>query len=214
DGISFVQAAEGSMTELHDILHRVRELAVQFQNGTNDANAKMAITTEVAQLSAEMGRMISGANFNGVNLLDGSTASITLQVGANQTASDQLSVALTDLSAMTSSGTGTSGGTLSAVMGNFNSGTMTNVLADVDSFVNQVSTARGQMGAVQNRLEHTVNALGIYQENLMAAESRIRDVDMASEMSNYTRLQILQESGVAMLAQANQTQSAVLRLLG
>ena len=99
-------------------------------------------------------------------------------------------------------------------MGNFNSGTMTNVLADVDSFVNQVSTARGQMGAVQNRLEHTVNALGIYQENLMAAESRIRDVDMASEMSNYTRLQILQESGVAMLAQANQTQSAVLRLLG
>jgi flagellin len=213
DGISLAQTAEGAMTELHSIMHRVRELAVQYQNGTNGAEARMAITTEVAQLSAELGRMISSANFNGTQLLD-AASTITLQVGPNQTASDQLTVTTTNLSAMTSAGAGTSGGTISAVMTSFGSGTMTNVLADVDSFVNQISTARGAMGAVQNRLEYTVNALGIAQENLMAAESRIRDVDMAQEMANFSRLQILQESGVAMLAQANMTQSAVLKLLG
>ncbi|MCB0877708.1 MAG: flagellin FliC [Thermoleophilia bacterium] len=214
DGISFVQAAEGSMTELHDIMHRVRELAVQFQNGTNDANAKMAITTEVAQLSAEVARMITGANFNGVTLLDGSTAGITLQVGPNQTASDQLFVDLSglDLGSITS----TAGNSINTMFTNFNTGTtgsMADVLADVDDFVNGISTARGTMGAVQNRLEHTVNALGIYQENLMAAESRVRDVDMASEMTQFTRLQILQQSGTAMLGQANMSTQAVLALL-
>ena len=214
DGISLVQTAEGAMTELHSILHRVRELAVQYQNGTNGPEAQMAITTEVQQLAAEIDRMVSGASFNGVQLLDGSTATITLQVGPDAGGSNELAVNLQDVSSIASTGAGTSGSDIATALANFEAGTMTNVLADVDSFVNQISTARGAMGAIQNRLEHTVNSLGIAQENIMAAESRIRDVDMASEMANFTRMQILQESGVAMLAQANQTQSAVLRLLG
>ncbi|MCB0877707.1 MAG: flagellin FliC [Thermoleophilia bacterium] len=212
DGISLVQAAEGSMTELHDIMHRVRELAVQYMNGTNDANAKMAITTEVAQLSAEVGRMITGANFNGIQLLN-SSAAVTLQVGPNQTTSDTLSFNMVDLTTFT---TPTNGRTIVDVFDNFNqgtAGTMITELADIDEVVNEISRSRGVMGAIQNRLEHTVNALGIYQENLMSAESRIRDVDMASEMTNLTRLQILQQSGTAMLAQANQSTASVLSLL-
>ncbi len=215
DGISLVQSAEGSMTELHAILHRVRELAVQYQNGTNGAEARMAITTEVAQLSAELGRMISGAEFNGILTLSSATT-ITLQVGPNQSANDSLAFTTTNLSTAVSSGAGTSGGTLAAVMGNFNTGTtasMAQVLADVDSFVNQISTARAGLGAIQNRLEYTINALGIYQENLMAAESRIRDVDMAQEMTTFTKLQVLQQSGTAMLAQANMASQSVLSLL-
>ncbi len=209
DGISLVQTAEGSMQELQDILHRVRELAVQYQNGTNDANAHMAITTEVAQLSAELGRMITGANFNGIQLLNTATP-VTLQVGANQTASDSLSFNTVDLTTITATA---SSNDLTTTMTNFDSGTMTTVLADIDDFVNQISNARAGYGAIQNRLEYTINALGIYQENLMAAESRIRDVDMAAEMTNYTKLQILQQSGTAMLAQANQATSSVLSLL-
>ncbi len=209
DGISLVQTAEGSMQELQEILHRIRELAVQYQNGTNDTNARLAITTEVAQLSAELGRMISGANFNGIQLLN-NAGTITLQVGPNQTASDSLTFNMVNLPAFL---TPTNGVDLATVMGNFNTGTMATVLQDVDEIVTEISTQRANMGAIQNRLEHTVSALGIYQENLMSAESRIRDVDMAQEMTNYTKLQILQQSGTAMLAQANQSTSSVLSLL-
>jgi flagellin len=208
DGISLVQAAEGSMQEIHSILGRIRELAVQYQNGTNGTAAKLAITTEVAQLSAELGRMIGGANFNGVQLLNGATA-VTLQVGPNQAATDTLTVNTVNLTVAPPSGTSSLGTT----MGNFNTGTMGTILTDLDGLIDYVSTSRAQMGAVQNRLEYTVNALGIYQENLMAAESRIRDVDMASEMTNFTKLQVLQQSGTAMLAQANQSSAAVLQLL-
>ncbi len=213
DGISLVQTAEGSMTELHSILHRVRELAVQYQNGTNGPEARMAITTEVTQLRDELNRMVLGANFNGQQLLNTGTG-IVLQVGPNQAASDSVTVTLPNLVTMSSTGAGTSGGDMTTVLNQFIAGTpMTNVLADVDSFVNQISMNRAQMGAVQNRLEYTINALGIYQENLMAAESRIRDVDMAQEMTQFTKLQILQQSGTAMLAQANQSSASVLSLL-
>jgi flagellin len=208
DGISLVQSAEGAMQELHSILHRIRELAVQYQNGTNGAASQKAITTEVAQLSAELGRMISGANFNGVSLLDGTGGIITLQVGPNSAATDQLGVSLVNLTAAP-----TGGNTIGTVMTNFDSGTMTTVLGDLDKLIDYVSSSRAAMGAVQNRLEYTVNALGIYQENLMAAESRIRDVDMAQEMTNFTKLQILQQSGTAMLAQANQSSASILSLL-
>lgn len=214
DGISVVQTAEGSMTELQSIFHRVRELAVQYLNGTNSAEARMAITTEVAQLSAEVGRMVSGANFNGTALLTG--INMTLQIGPNSTPSDSLNFALPDLVSMTAAA---SIRAIGDMFTNFNTGTigvgqsMEFVLSDVDSFVNQISLARAEMGAVQNRLEHTVNALGIYQENLMSAESRIRDVDMAQEMTQLTRLQILQQSSTAMLAQANMSNQSVLSLL-
>ncbi|MCW2923320.1 MAG: flagellin domain protein [Thermoleophilia bacterium] len=213
DGISLVQTAEGAMQELHSILHRVRDLAVQYQNGVNGPEAKMAITTEVAQLSAELGRMIQGANFNGISLLN-TAGTITLQVGPNNLASDSLAFQTVDLTAMTAQSTGNPN--LATVMTNFNTGTtasMATTIADIDDFVNGVSKGRAAMGAIQNRLEHTVNALSIYQENLMAAESRIRDVDMAAEMTNFTKLQILQQSGTAMLAQANMSSQSVLSLL-
>jgi flagellin len=209
DGISLVQSAEGSMQEIHSILGRIRELAVQYQNGTNGPAAQLAITTEVHQLGLELDRMIQGADFNGISLLKTPNNTVTLQVGPNASATDSLTLTLPDLVTAATGATGT----LTSVIANFEAGTMTDVLADVDVYVDAVSTARANMGAVQNRLEYTVNALGIYQENLMAAESRIRDVDMAAEMTNFTKLQVLQQSGTAMLAQANQSSASVLQLL-
>ncbi|MCW2959652.1 MAG: flagellin FliC [Thermoleophilia bacterium] len=198
DGISLVQTAEGSLQEISSILQRVRELAVQFENGVYGAESRAAITAEVTQLEAEVTRMIAGAEFNGVSLL--ATGTVTLQIGPNSNASDQMTV--TTPNATTAIGTAISA---------FSGGNPT--LADIDTAINAISTARGTLGAVQNRLEYTVNALGAYQENLMSAESRIRDVDMASEITKMTKLQILQQSGTAMLAQANAGQSNVLSLL-
>ncbi|MCW2921024.1 MAG: flagellin domain protein [Thermoleophilia bacterium] len=207
DGISMVQSAEGAMTELHSILHRVRELAVQYLNGTNGPESRMAITTEVNQLGLELQRMVTGSQFNGVNLLTGA-ASINLQVGPNAGGTNVLNFALGDMA------TAPSGGQVyTAVISDFVAGTTTTLLNDINLLVDQVSTQRANMGAVQNRLEYTVNALGIYQENLMSAESRIRDVDMAQEMTNFTKLQVLQQSGTAMLAQANMSGQSILSLL-
>lgn len=214
DGISLVQAAEGSMTELQSILHRVRELAIQYENGTNGNEARMAITTEVEQLRQEIDRMVNGSEFNGVMLLDGTGGTISLQVGPNSNPSDTLSFTLTDLTVAAPG----AGGVLDAqlttwITGGPGSPLPPTMLDDIDVYVDYISNQRAIMGAVQNRLEYTVNALGIYQENLMAAESRIRDVDMAQEMTQFTRLQILQQSGTAMLGQANMSSQSVLSLL-
>jgi flagellin len=209
DGISLVQTMEGAMTELHSILHRARELAVQYLNGTNGAEARMAITTEAVQLYQELDRMIQGANFNGTSLLN-AVSTINLQVGPNQGGTNVVAMATQDLDAFTAA----SGNNLNTTFNtNWAAGTTTDLLQDIDDFVNEVSRARAAAGAVQNRLEYTVNALGIYQENLMAAESRIRDVDMAQEMTTFTKLQVLQQSGTAMLAQANMSSQGVLALL-
>ena len=210
DGISLVQTAEGAMGEMHNILQRVRELAVQYQNGVNGTQAKAAITAEVAQLSAEVTRMVAAANFNGIALLTlgATTAGIlaTLQVGPNQAANGSDVLAVPSVQVETAS--------LIQVFSDFTSGTsMANIITRLDTEIDALSANRATFGAIQNRLEYTVNSLGIYQENLMSAESRIRDVDMASEMTQYTKLQILQQSGTAMLAQANQSSQGVLRLL-
>jgi flagellin len=200
DGISLVQTAEGAMQEMHSILHRIRELAVQYQNGVYGTASQAAITAEVAQLSAEIDRMIGAASFNGVALLTGA-GTIQLQVGANQ--GETLTVTLANV--------GNSITTNGAALTSFISGTPN--LSDLDAVIDALAMDRANFGAIQNRLEHTVNALGIYQENLMSAESRIRDVDMAAEMTNFTKLQILQQSGTAMLAQANLSSQGVLSLL-
>ena len=203
DGISLVQTAEGAMQEMHAILHRVRDLAIQYQNGVNGVPAQQAITAEVAQLSAEVTRMSGAASFNGINLLQPNGGILaTLQVGPNATASDTLAVP--DVDVATDLGT---------VLTDFQAGTMATVIADLDTAIDALSANRATFGAIQNRLEYTINSLGIYQENLMAAESRIRDVDMAAEMTQMTKLQILQQSGTAMLAQANQSSQSVLSLL-
>ncbi|ADB48511.1 flagellin N-terminal helical domain-containing protein [Conexibacter woesei] len=193
DGISLVQTAEGSLTEVHSMLQRVRELAVQHATGTLATTDRGAIMSEVAQLAAEIDRIGTTAQFNGIRLLDGSAASITFQVGAND--SETISVATVRLS--------------DAVRGMRADA----ALRDIDTAIANVSDARAVFGAVQNRLEHTYNNLSVYQENLTASESRIRDVDMAAEMVNFTKNNILQQAGTSMLAQAQQAPQSVLSLL-
>jgi flagellin len=197
DGISLVQTAEGSLNEMHSILQRVRELAVQFSNGTLSTGDQAKITAEVAQLTAELVRIRDSATFNGIALF-GSTAqtTITIQVGANQNLD----------SANNTNRVGVSLNALSF-------STVSMDVSSVDAAITSVSTIRSDLGAVQNRLEHAVSNLGVTQENLSAAESRIRDVDVAQEMVNFTRLNILSQSGTAMLAQANQAPQSVLSLL-
>ncbi|MDX6553868.1 MAG: flagellin [Miltoncostaeaceae bacterium] len=201
DAVSLVQTAEGSMSEVHAMLQRVRDLAVQFNNGTLSGTDKAAITGEVAQLCNEISRIASQTKFNGISLLSGGGA-ITFQVGAED--GQTLSV-----NARQMFGAGSTYDVDSAIF-NF-SGTVT--LASIDATINNVSTARGDFGSVQNRLEHTLNNLASYEENLSASESRIRDVDMASEMVKFTKYQILQQAGTSMLAQANSAPQSVLSLL-
>jgi flagellin len=197
DAVSLVQTAEGAMNEVHSMLQRVRDLAVQYNNGTLSTSDKAAITAEVAQLSAEIGKIATDTKFNGIQLLSGGST-ITFQVGADQ--GQELSVSsvslATDVDAANS----------------FNFGTTASI-SMIDDAIEKVATDRATFGAVQNRLEHTMNNLANYEENLTGAESRIRDVDMAAEMVNYTKATVLQQAGTSMLAQANQAPQSVLSLL-
>ena len=201
DAVSLVQTAEGAMAEVHSMLQRVRDLAVQYNNGTLATADKTAITDEVAQLCAEINRIGSDTKFNGIALLTGGS-SISFQVGAedNQT----LSVSAAQLF-----GSGSTYEVSSAIF-SF-SGTVN--LSNIDTAIANVSSTRSTFGSVQNRLEHTLNNLATYEENLQASESRIRDVDMAAQMVEYTKFQILQQAGTSMLAQANQAPQGVLSLL-
>lgn len=196
DAVSLVQTAEGALTEVHSMLQRVRELTVQYKAGTLSSSDQNAIVSEVVQLTAEIERIGSSSKFNGISLLS-STGTITFQVGAND--AESISVATVSL------GSSASVATLSLASAT--------ALASVDAAIAGVSSVRAGFGAVQNRLEYTLNNLATYQENLISSESRIRDVDMASEMVNFTKLQILQQAGTAMLAQANQAPQGVLSLL-
>ncbi len=198
DGISLVQTSEGNLNEVHAMLQRVRELAVQYKNGSLSASDRTAIQSEVNQLASEIERIGRQASFNGIKLLD-NTSLVSFQVGSGD--GEQISVAMVSLGATV----GTQYNTLSA--------TGTNDLTSIDNAINAVSSVRASLGGVQNRLEHSLAAAGAYQENLVAAESRIRDVDMAAEMVQYTKFSILAQAGQAMLAQANQAPSQVLSLL-
>lgn len=198
DAISLVQTAEGNLQEVHSMLQRVRELAVQYKNGSLSTSDKSAIQSEVNMLASEVERIGSSAQFNGILLLS-SAANITFQVGAQD--GEVITVATISLG----SGVPPSAFQLST--------TGATDISEIDAAIDAVSSQRAQFGAVQNRLEHTLSNLAVYNENLMASESRIRDVDMAAEMVNFTKLQILQQSGTAMLAQANQTPQSVLQLL-
>jgi flagellin len=195
DGVSMVQTAEGNLDEVHSILQRIRELAVQYRNGSLSSAGKNAIQSEVDQLSAEITRIGNAAVFNGVSLLSASTT-VTFQVGAN----DNETIAISFSS-------------LATAVGSAYSNMATASLAAIDTAVDAVTAMRSGLGAVQNRLDHALSVTGIYQENLTSAESRIRDVDMAEEMVNLTKNQILQQAGTAMLAQANQAPQSVLSLL-
>jgi flagellin len=207
DGISVIQTAEGAMTEVHSILQRVRDLAVQAGNDSNNSDSRAAIKAESDALADELTRIGNSTNFNGINLLDGSASALTFQVGAGSVAAnDQIVV---DMS-------GADVTTLGTTIKGLTFDTSANALATigtVDTQITAISTERAKMGAVQNRFEHTINSLAVSKENLAAAESRIRDTDMAAEMVNYTRANILSQAGTAMLAQANQSNQGVLQLL-
>jgi flagellin len=198
DGISLVQTAEGSLNEVHAMLQRVRDLAVQYKNGTLSTDDRTAIQSEVNQLGSEIERIGQSAAFNGISLL-ASGGTITFQVGAND--GDAIAVSTISLGKAVAS-------SVFAL-----STTSTTDISEIDDAINAVSAQRADFGAVQNRLEHTINNLSTYQENLTASESQIRDVDMASEMVEFTKDQILQQAGTSMLSQANQLPNSVLSLL-
>jgi len=196
DAVSVVQTAEGALNEVHSMLQRTRELAVQYKNGSLSESDKESIQLEVNQLASEVEQIGEDTEFNGIKLLS-EKAQITFQVGAND--GEVISVSTISLGEAVKAATFELSGEES--------------LKVIDEAIEAVSTQRAEFGAVQNRLEHTLNNLSIYQENLSASESRIRDVDMASEMVEFTKLQILQQAGTAMLAQAQQSGSSVLSLL-
>ncbi|MCW2976566.1 MAG: flagellin domain protein [Actinomycetia bacterium] len=201
DAVSLVQTGEGALAEVQSMLQRVRDLAVQFNNGTLSASDQAAITAEVAQLCAEISDIGKQTSFNGISLLSGATT-ITFQVGAN----DNESMTVSSVSLF---GAGTTYQVNSAIF----AFTGAVSLASVDAAIQSVSNSRSTFGSVQNRLEHRLNNISTYQENLQASQSRIKDVDMASEMVNFTKLQILNQAGTSMLAQANSAPQSVLSLL-
>ncbi len=203
DGISLVQTAEGALTEVHSMLNRMVELATQAANGTYGDTDRAKLQSEVTALVAEMNRIGDGTKFNGTSLFaDAST--ISLQIGDTADSYNQLEVAL---SAMDAEGVGVNTVTVATAAG------AEAAITTINASIEKVSVQRASLGATQNRLEHTINNLSVATENMTAAESRIRDVDMASEMTEYTKNSILVQSAQAMLAQANQLPQGVLQLL-
>ena len=213
DGISLIQTAEGALNETHAILQRMRELAVQAANDTNVEADRRAIGDELAELGKELERIMENTQFNGMNLLDGTIGEdgkVSLQVGANNEQSMELNF-------------GTEGINLSNIVNAVGSlteqdvadhGAATGLVKTIDDQIESVSAGRSLLGAYQNRLEHTIANLDNARENLQAAESRIRDLDMAEEIMAFTKNNILQQAATAMLAQANMAPQSVLQLLG
>ncbi|PIE26572.1 MAG: flagellin FliC [Micrococcales bacterium] len=203
DGVSVVQTAEGALTEVHAMLQRVRDLSVQAANDSNSAESREAIQAEITQLGEALGDIQDRTEFNGTKLLDGSATQMGFQVGSN--AGDTLNVNMVDLTSVVTA--------VKAIDVTSAAGA-TAAISVVSAEITTVSAGRANLGASQNRLEHTINSLNVSIENLTASESRIRDTDMAAEMTSFSKNQILSQAGTAMLAQANQAPQGVLRLLG
>lgn len=206
DSISLVQVGEGALNEVSNILIRLRELAIQSANGSTSSQDRETIQEEFSSLVNEVDRIASSTNFNGVSLLDGSASTVSFQVGINTVANvDRLNVSLTPALATTlglnTLDIGSSGDTSVAIN-------------SIDTAINQVSALRGRFGALQNRLQSTIANLAVTSESLSAAESRIRDVDVALETANLTRNSIMQQAAISVLSQANTQPQAALSLLG
>jgi flagellin len=203
DGISLIQTAEGALSETHSILQRMRELAVQAGNDTNTTSDRTQISTEISQLQSEIDRIATTTQFNTKDLLTGGFSG-TLQIGANSGQVLNFSIGTMSSAGLTITGTYLDVTTNAAV---------STSLVSLDTAISTVSTERSKLGALQNRLEHTINNLGTSSENLTAAESRVRDVNMAKEMMAFTKNNILTQAATSMLAQANQQPQTVLKLL-
>ncbi len=210
DGISLIQTAEGALGEIHSVLQRMRELSVQASNDTYVTADRQAIALEVRALTSEIDRISSQTEFNTMKLLSGGFTNKVLQVGAN---SEQMITF--GISAMNSSNLGVTDDVIAQVVSGMNSGNdITPIISIINSALTHVSLQRSTLGAIQNRLDHTVTNADNTAENLQSAESRIRDLDMADEMVSYSKSSILQQAGQSMLAQANQATQGVLSLLG
>ena len=207
DAISLIQTAEGALNETHSILQRMRELAVQSASDTNTDDDRKELQKEISQLLEEIDRISTDTEFNTMKLLNGSyeTTALTFQVGANS--GQIVDINLNDMSATTGLGLSTTTVNLETRTG------ASTAIEKIDEAIKNVSSERAKLGAMQNRLEHTINNLGTTSENLTASESRIRDVDMAKEMMEFTKNSILQQAATAMLAQANSQPQGVLQLL-
>jgi flagellin len=217
NGVSFIQTTEGYLQETQDILHRLRELSVQSANGIYTDEDRMQIQVEVSQLVDEVNRIASHAQFNGMNLLTGAFAQnstinriMQLQVGANMDQNEQIFIGTMTAVALGLQNSQGETGTISIASPE----EANQAIGSIDSALQQISKQRADLGAYQNRFEMAAQGVAIAAENLQAAESRIRDADMASEMVNYTKDQILSQAGNAMLAQANTRTQSVLQLLG
>ncbi len=204
DGISCVQTAEGALNEVHDMLQRMNELAVKAANGTNQSEDDSYIQKEIKQLISEIDRVSTTSTFNERKLLNGSFSGVTLQVGAENSADNTITM---NISAMSASGLGVSQVTCSTQAG------AKAAITTVKNAIKSLNEQRADLGAVQNRLEHTIANLDNVVENTTAAESQIRDTDMASQMVKYSNNQILAQAGQAMLAQSNQANQGVLSLI-
>ncbi|WP_070328654.1 flagellin Hag [Exiguobacterium aurantiacum] len=228
DGISLIQTAEGALNETHSILQRMRELAVQSSNDTNTGTDRSEIQKEVDQLAIEITRVANNTEFNTKKLLDGSAktsggpdnaADLTFHIGANAGQTLNLSIGAMDAQTLGVSGsgglaaTGTDAAVTTAGISVISQSDANLAITEISKAIEKVSSERSMLGANQNRLEHTINNLSTSAENLQAAESRIRDVDMAKEMMNFTKNNILNQAAQAMMAQSNQQPQAVLQLL-
>ena len=214
DAVSMVQTAESSLNNTQSMLQRVRELAVQYQNGDLSSTDKTDIQNEVNQLTQEVDRQRGAVTFNGISLLNGTAGGangVTFQVGANS--GDTLSASFADVEGSTGLGVTGFSWSQAASGGTVFDLSQANALSTLDTAIGNVSNQAATLGAVQNRLQYTSDAISFTKENLSASNSRIQDVDMASEMTTLTQQQILQQAGTAMLAQANSQPQLVLKLL-
>ena len=206
DGISLAQTAEGALGSVTEAFQRMRELAVQSSNATNGTSDRASLQAEFAQLGTEVGRILSGTEFNGIAILAGGAGAQDFQVGPNNTANDRITVTTTDMSADAgvTAATGTNVSTTATAQA---------AIALVDTALDNINAERGTLGAAQSRIEIAVRSLEATKENTAAARGRIVDADFAAETANLTRSQILQQAGVAMLSQANSLPQSALALL-
>ena len=209
DGQSLIQTAEGAMSEIHSVLQRMRELTVQASNDTNVSTDRRAIAKEVKQLTSEINRIATQTEFNTMKLLSGKFTGKYLQVGANKSQKIKISIGK-----LTAGGLGVSFGKVANNISKGKFSSITKLISIVNTAIVSVSTKRSYLGAVQNRLDHTIANANNMAENLQSSESKIRDVNMADEMVSYSSLSILQQAGQSMLAHANQATQGVLSLLG
>lgn len=205
DGVSLTQTGEGAMNEVSNILVRMRELSVQANNGTVSAGDRDTLNSEFSNLIQEVDRIANSSTFNGVALLDGTGGSVSFQVGSGVAASDTISV---NLASALASDLGISSLDISSA------GSPTTAITALDTAIDTITSTRGNFGAVENRLTSTIANLGIQIENLSAAESRVRDVDVAFETADLTRNTILQQAALSVLAQTNLQPQSALSLLG